>query len=252
MKEKLKYLLTAIILQASTASYACKCTAHSLFEDISDSDEIFIGTVVSNAGLNNWNFIFEVKKVYMGSLTPNKNYEIIQGTTSCNKTRFTYGETYLIFSSNKSVSQCNNSGRFENNRNITLLDSVFHGKHLSTTATINELKEIQERYNNFLLLSNMDAIQSRVLGLKDKKVAFWDGKRCFARTDIQESDNYFYLTRYYLEAEAAGSEWLKALGADYLILVTHSHQARSTKIGWMNNEKPTKKLVKSIKAFLNI
>lgn len=231
-----------LILTACDA-YACHCRPHDLLTDISNSDAIFIGTVTQT---NNYRtYIFQVKKVYKGNILLQGNYIIKQGTTSCNMTSFLINHTYLIFSTDGTVHNCSRSSRYENNRDIPLMDSIFKDNIRSDGQTNLDLIKLTEQYNNFL------SLESGVLSIKNKKCLFWNGKKILKRENIIESDNFFYPTRYYLAADAENCKWLKEMGVDYLIKVTQSHQLQLINPGYLNQQKPKRKMVKQIKNISN-
>lgn len=256
-------MVLVLALSAGTG-YACQCTEHNLAGDIAYSDAVFIGKVVERKDVTKQEngisaaftaYTFEVKKVYKGHVTPGMQYTIYQNGSSCTRRTFLSNETYLIFSEKNSVSQCNLSDRFENNRNVTLLDSIYKQTIISAKGIDDELKQLTDLFNNNVLLSdysNGNGIATKLV-IGDKKVVFWDGHNFWlGKQKVKESDNWFSPTNYYLAADNKNSEWLRETGADYLIYVTNAHQSMAMKPGWMNEKKPKPKVYKKIKAITSI
>lgn len=246
MKSKIRNIVFgSLLIVTSYDIYACKCHRHDLLTGISNSDAIFIGTVTETNRHLFLAYTFQVKKVYKGNIVPLNIYTIQQGTTSCNRASFLANNTYLIFAKDNSVHNCSRSSRYENNKDIPLMDSIFKDNILSVGQTNFELIKLTEQYNNFL------SLESGVLSIKNKKCLFWNGKKILKRENIIESDNFFYPTRYYLAADANNCKWLKEIGVDYLIEVNQSHQVRLINPGYLNQQKPKRKMIKQIKIILN-
>jgi hypothetical protein len=257
-------MVLVLVLSAGTG-YACKCTEHNLLADIAYSDAVFIGKVIDKKEVMHQMeggtipvtaYTFEVKKGYKGNATPGVAYTVYQGGTSCTRGMFLVNETYLIFSEKNSVSQCSLSDRFENNRNVTLLDSIYKNSAISAKGINDELKQLKDLFTNTILLSNYSTNEGSgtTLTIGDKKVVFWDGNKkiWLGKLGPKESDNWFYATQYYLAADSRNSEWLRETGADYLIYVTNVHQGLTLKPGYMNENKPKPKVYKKIKAITSI
>jgi hypothetical protein len=248
-------MVLVLTLSAGTG-YACKCAGHDLAGDIAHSDAVFIGKVVI-AEINNpfSTFTFEVKKVYKGNAIPGERYIITQGGSSCTRRIFMDKETYLIFSEKNEVSQCNLSGRVENNHNVLLLDSIYKNKYSALKGADEDLKLLTNRYISTILLSDHSDGNGKAteLAIDNKKVVFFDGITVWlGKNSSFESDNKFYPTNYYLAADSKNSKWLRETGADYLIYVTNMHQGMTMKPGWMNEKKPKPKVYKKIKAITSI
>lgn len=250
MKKLIRYSLIIIAILAGIESYACICTKHTIKEDIDIADEVFLGTVDLHSFDDGQKYTFSVLKIYKGNIALNDKIVITQGLTSCTRGQFSSRETYLIFAKNRSVSQCNNSGRFENNPFVPYLDSVFQGKAITSYTALSILEEIRNRFNDYVVLFNLDMTGNNILNIKNKKAVFWNGKKMMYKSQVKESDSDFYPTRYYLEAEASKSEWLKELGVDYFIFVSNSHKNMTRLSGWMNKKMPSRKGLKKLKRFL--
>jgi hypothetical protein len=252
-------MILVLVLWAGTG-YACKCTEHNLADDIAYSDMVFIGKMVDrhlSASPRHLGTVyeFEITKVYKGKISPATRYAIYQDGSSCTRRGFLKDKTYLVFSKDSAVSQCNLSARVENNPNVAKLDSIY--KHTSRAAkgADEDVKLLTNQYNNNVLLSDHSNGKGTTtnLAIGGKKVVFTDGRKIWlGKNKVFESESESYPTSYYLLADSKESKWLKETGADYYIFVTNEHQGLNLKPGFMNDKKPKSRICKTIKAITSI
>ena len=179
MKRTFLILLMTII--GALTSYACKCFNATFLQEVSRSDQIFIGTVLKKTSADKVYYLFSISQIFKGDKTDTLTIRTGFGGPDCGM-NFEIGKTYIVYSSYKETNRCRRNALADKNSDLGKLKYLFQdgfsndiGKTISSTMTDSEA----DYFNSELLGQRKD------FDFHKKKVAF------FLNSSLIDKQKYF-------------------------------------------------------------
>ncbi len=224
MIKKIKITLL-VLLALSNKIFACQCIGKTLIDEISDSSNIFIGTVI---GLEQNTYKIEINALYKGSLDLNKIYEVIQPNDSCHMAKYDTNETYIFFESNDGFHQCGRTKNIYKSKAIKKLEKIYPNRILNQK---NKIKTAEMIYDNLYTLRLFDG---KKIDTKNNKILYFDGRTIIENPKNDFNSNWLGIHYY----ELFGAINIEEKKYDYIIYYEISHEE------FFLNEKKKEKLRK--------
>ena len=165
MKQAFIIILATI---GSLTSYACKCYHARFTEEVSQVDQIFIGTVLKKTSTDKAYYLFSISQIFKGDKADTLTIKTNFGGPDCGM-EFEIGKTYIVYSNNKQTSRCRRNSLANQKSDLGKLKFLFQkefsgdlGKTTSSALTDNEA----EYFNSELFAERKN------LDFHGKKVAF--------------------------------------------------------------------------------
>jgi hypothetical protein len=165
MKRTLLILLAII---GTLTSYACRCHSVTFSEEVAQSDQIFIGTVLKKTSVDKAYYLFSISQMFKGNQTDTLTIKTGFGGPDCGML-FEIGKTYIVYSTNNETSRCRRNSTANYKADTNKLKYLFQndfsreiGQTPNPTLTDNEAE-----YFNAELQS-----QRKDFDFRSKKVAF--------------------------------------------------------------------------------
>lgn len=212
----MKYLIIISILLGSIShSTACECDFRSLLDEVSYSEKIYIGTVVSQESEN---FKIEVLRTYKGNLDFDDYIDIKTGENNCDYSFLEIGKSYLIYQeeNNKNISICSRTKEFYFSKDFEHLERIYPNNETNPNS-VNLLRDLVDEKTNEIRLNDNSSIN-----IKDKSILFFDGKQVLTKGQLSESQIFLYPMQFVL---IDSNSKINNCLFDYLVYVKIAHQS---------------------------
>ena len=206
----MKNLIIVISIIFPLQIFACQCKPESLFNEIANSQNIFIGKVLD---INDNNYEIDIYLTYKGNIDVNKNHLLTQSKDGCHKNKFFKNQIYVFFETENGCHQCSRTIKLENSKAITTLEKIYPDSIIDISKK-DELKKLirDNKYN--LKLAN-----GGIIDTENKKVIYFDGKLLTEKKN--QIENHWNSTHFSLLDENLKIDGKKY---DYIIYFKKSHQ----------------------------
>ncbi|MBL7735141.1 MAG: hypothetical protein JNL51_06760 [Chitinophagaceae bacterium] len=165
MKQTLLIILATIGI---LTSYACKCYRATFTEEVSQADQIFIGTALKKTSTDKTHYLFSISQMFKGVKQDTLTILTGLGGPDCGM-EFEIGKTYVVYASNKQTNRCRRNSLADSNTDLGKLKYLFQTDFSANIGvTTNSVLTDNEAYffNSELLAQRKD------FDFHQKKVAF--------------------------------------------------------------------------------
>jgi hypothetical protein len=149
-------------------SYACRCYHATFTEEVTQADQIFIGTVLKKTSTDKAYYLFSISQMFKGDKEDTLTILTGFGGPDCGM-EFDIGKTYIVYASNKQTNRCRRNSLADSNTDLGklkyLFQTGFSGDIGITTNPV--LTDNEADFFNSELLS-----QRRDFNFYQKKIAF--------------------------------------------------------------------------------